>query len=72
MKNIKELRESLIDNYTRLKEGTLDGTITSEFKAATKELTNITGKVMASLSLELKNQQHQGTKRSIKFLEYED
>jgi len=72
MQSIKDLRDSLLDNYTRMKEGALDGTLTDQFKAANKELSNIAGKVMNTISIELKNQQHQGIKKSIKFLVYED
>jgi len=72
MQNIRDLRNELIDNYTRMKESMLQGTMTIEMKAVNKELSNMAGKIMASISLEIKNQAHQGEKKPITFMQYED
>lgn len=63
MQNIKELRDSLIANY----EGVKDKTIA--LKTAS-ELNNTAGKIIATVTTELKYQNQHGTKRKIDFLEY--
>jgi hypothetical protein len=62
MQNIKDLRESLVDNYEKLKNNEM------ELKMA-KELANTAGKVLNSLKVELEYQALTGNKKIIKFLE---
>lgn len=64
MRNIKELRASLIENYEGLKAGELE-------RAMVGELNNTAGKIIATVTTELKYQNQHGTKRKIDFLEYE-
>lgn len=63
MQNIKELRQTLIDNYEGLKAGTLE-------RAMVSELNNTAGKIIATVTTELKYQNQHGTKKPIDFLEY--
>ena len=65
MQNIKDLRDSLVENYELLKSKQLS---TKE----AKEMANHAGKIMNSVSIELKYQQQHGTKKKIDFLEYEN
>ena len=62
MQNIKDLRESLVDNYEKLKNNEM------ELKMA-KELANTAGKVLNSLKVELEYQALTGNKKRIEFLE---
>jgi hypothetical protein len=62
MQNIKDLRESLVDNYEKLKNNEMD------LKMA-KELANTAGKVLNSLKVELEYQTLTGNKNRIEFLE---
>ena len=62
MKNINELREMLIENFELLKEDKLE-------RGKAKELSNTAGKIIATITTELKYQQHLGQKKKIKFLE---
>ena len=64
MQNIKELRETLITNYEGLKDGTIDRSLVGE-------LNNTAGKIIASVTTELKYQNQHGIKKTIDFLEYE-
>lgn len=63
MQNIKQLRDSLIENYQGIKDQTM------ELKTAS-ELNNTAGKIIASVTTELKYQNQHGLKRRIDFLEY--
>ena len=62
MQNITELRESLADNYTKMKEGGMD-------ISTGKELSNAAGKIINSLKVELEYNQLIGIKDRIHFLE---
>jgi hypothetical protein len=62
MQNITELRDSLADNYTRMKEGGMD-------LATGKELSNAAGKIINSLKVELEYNQLMDIKERIDFLE---
>ena len=62
MQNIKQLREMLIENFELLKNDKLE-------KGKAKELSNTAGKIIATITTELKYQQHLGQKRKIDFLE---
>jgi len=63
MQNIKQLRETLIANYEGLKEGTIE-------RALVGELNNTAGKIIATVTTELKYQNQHGLKKKIDFLEY--
>lgn len=63
MQNIEELRISLAENYQQMKAKEMD------LKQG-KELANTAGKILSTISVELKYQQLNGTKKPIKFLEY--
>lgn len=65
MQNIKQLRDTLIDNYQGLKEGTIE-------RALVGELNNTAGKIIATVTTELKYQNQHGLKKKIDFLEYEE
>lgn len=71
MQNIKELREALAKNYKRLEDAYEANNITKELQFITKEVTNITGKFMQSIALEVKTQQHLGEKKDIEFMKYD-
>lgn len=62
MQNITELRESLADNYTKMKAGKMNINLG-------KELSNAAGKIINSLKVELDYNQVLGNKDKIKFLE---
>lgn len=62
MQNIKDLRESLADNYTKMKNGEMDISLG-------KELSNAAGKIINSLKVELEYNELMGIKEKIKFLE---
>jgi hypothetical protein len=70
MQNIKELRDALAKNYERLEEAYSNQNVTKELQFITKEVTNMTGKFMQSVALEVKTQQHLGIKESIPFMKY--
>lgn len=61
--NIEDLRNSVLSNYNALENGKME-------RALCKELNNTAGKIMASVSLELKYQHHLGIKKQIDFLGY--
>jgi hypothetical protein len=63
MQNIKELRESLSENYTKMKSKKLP-------IAIGKELANTAGKILTSCKVELEYNKTMGTKKKIDFLEY--
>jgi hypothetical protein len=63
MKNIKQLRSSLAENYEMMKAKEMD------LKQG-KELANTAGKILSTISVELKYQQINGEKKKIEFLEY--
>jgi len=63
MKNIEELRISLAENYEMIKAKEMD------LKQG-KELANTAGKILSTISVELKYQQVNGEKKKISFLEY--
>ena len=63
MQNIKELREQLISNYEDLKSGKIE-------RNTAKELNNTAGKVLSTVTTELKYQNQTGRKRKIDFMEY--
>lgn len=60
--NIKELRESLADNYHAMKAGKM------QVKLG-KELANTAGKMINTIKCELEYQQLMGKKEQIEFLE---
>jgi hypothetical protein len=62
MRNISELRNELLDNFTNLKTGKLG---VQEANA----MTNTSGKILASVNTELKYAQLNGKPPKIKFLE---
>lgn len=63
MQNIKELRESLSENYTKMKSKKLP-------IATGKELANTAGKILTSCKVELEYNRTMGVKKKIDFLEY--
>jgi len=65
MQNIKQLRETLNENYERLLNGEME-------RALVGELNNTAGKIISTVVTELKYQNHMGLKRKIDFLEYEE
>jgi len=62
MQNIKDLRNSLLDNYKKMKSKEMD------LKDG-KELANTAGKVLNSLKIELEYNNLVGNKNKIDFLE---
>jgi hypothetical protein len=64
MKNIEQLRESLSDNYTRIKAGKMGLNIG-------KELANTAGKILNSCKVQLEYNTLMGKKNKIDFLENE-
>lgn len=62
MKNITELRNSLLENYEKMKSKNMD------LKVG-KELANTAGKILSTVNIELKYQQINGVKEKINFLE---
>lgn len=62
MQNIKDLRDSLLDNYTQMKNDQM------ELKKG-KELSNCAGKVIQSIKTQLEYQSLTGVKKKIDFLE---
>ena len=63
--NIKELRESLIDNYEKTKERKMPLNMC-------KELTNSAGKIINSIQVELVQNQLLKEAKPISFLQYDD
>ena len=63
MQNIKDLRDSLIQNYQGAKDKTMD-------LKTVAELNNTAGKILSSVATELKYHNQQGDKKTISFLEY--
>lgn len=61
MQNIKQLRESLMDNYEQTKAGQMD-------RGTCKELANTAGKVINTLRVELEFMALTGVKKDIAFL----
>ena len=64
MQNIKELRAILVENFEGLKNGTVE-------RALAGEMNNTAGKIIATVTTELKYQNQHGVKKQIDFLEYE-
>lgn len=62
MKNITDLRNSLIDNYSKMKDKKMD------LKEG-KELANTAGKILTSIKVELDYNTQMGIKNKIDFLE---
>ena len=62
MQNITELRNSLADNYTKMKANKMNVKLG-------KELANSAGKIINSLKVELEYNQMLGVKKTIEFLE---
>jgi hypothetical protein len=62
MQNIKDLRNSLLDNYEKIKSKEMD------LKDG-KELANTAGKILNSLKIELEYNTLVGNKNKIDFLE---
>jgi hypothetical protein len=62
MRNITDLRNSLVDNYEKMK------TKQMELKDG-KELANTAGKILSSINIELKYNDILGLKTKIDFLE---
>lgn len=65
MQNINELRKELISNYEAGRDKTMD-------LKTVAELNNTAGKIIATVTTELKYQNQHGTKKKIDFLEYGD
>lgn len=64
MQNIKQLRESLAENYVKMTKKKLPiGT--------GKELANTAGKILSSCKVELEYNRIMGIKKKIDFLEYQ-
>lgn len=63
--NIKELRESLIDNYEKTKDRKMPLNMC-------KELTNSAGKIINSIQIELVQSQILKEAKPISFLQYDD
>ena len=61
MQNIKELRDSLMDNYEQTKSGQME-------KGTCKELANTAGKIINTLRAELDFMALTGTRKNISFL----
>lgn len=64
MQNITKLRESLSDNYTKMKAGKMGLNVG-------KELANTAGKIINSLKVELEYNSMMGIKDKIPFLDKE-
>ncbi len=64
MRNIKELRETLTENYDKLRAGEME-------RALVGELNNTAGKIISTVVTELKYQNHMGIKKQIDFLTIE-
>lgn len=63
MQNIKELRDTLANNYKEM--------VKKEMPISTgKELANTAGKILSSCKVELEYNKLMGVKRKIDFLEY--
>lgn len=62
MQNVKELRDSLIENYKMLKSGTMPISMG-------KELANTAGKVLNSVKIELEYKHLTGSDKKIEFLD---
>lgn len=62
MQNIKELRDSLLENYEQTKAGKME-------KGTCQTLANTAGKVINSVRLELDYNAFCGAKKTISFLE---
>ncbi len=63
MKNIKELRDSLSTNYSKM--------VSKKMPISTgKELANTAGKILTSCKVELEYSKLMGVKKKIDFLEY--
>jgi hypothetical protein len=65
MQNIRQLRADLLENYEKLKDGTMP------LKQG-KELANTAGKILSSVKLELTYNAMMERKREIEFLENRD
>lgn len=65
MMNIKELRTMLAENFELLKADKLE-------RNKAKEMSNTAGKIIATVTTELKYQNHLGQKKKIDFLEYDN
>lgn len=61
MQNIKELRDSLLQNYEQTKSGQME-------KGTCKELANTAGKIINTIRLELDYMAFCGVKKDISFL----
>ena len=61
MKNVTELRNEMVDVFQKLKDGTL------EHKRA-KEMSNAAGKIIGTVSVQLKYAQQRNETPSIEFL----
>lgn len=61
MQNIKQLRDSLMDNYEQTKAGRME-------KGTCKELANTAGKIINTLRAELDFMALTGTRKEISFL----
>lgn len=62
MKNVKQLRDSLLESFESLKKGELKS------KKA-KELTSLAGKILMSAKVELNYNQFMDNQKTIEFLE---
>ena len=62
MQNIKQLRDSLLQNYEQTKAGNME-------KTTCKELANTAGKIINTVRLELDYMAFCGVKKDISFLE---
>lgn len=62
-KNIKELRESLLENFEKVKTGDISLKKVSSLNETTRE-------VIKTVALEIRYAQFNGEKKKIEFLEY--
>ena len=65
MKNVKDLRDELIQTFEQLRSGKVG-------ISEAKELANVSGKILSSAKLQLEYNKYAQSKNRIKFLESED
>jgi len=65
MKNVKTLRDDLLDTFDKLKAGDIG-------IAEAKELANVAGKVFSSAKLQLEYNKYAQSKKTIKFLDSDE
>ena len=65
MQNVKDLRDELIGTFERLKAGKIGLT-------EAKELSNVSGKILASAKLQMEYNKYAQSKKTIKFLDSDE